>query len=79
MDDRSPFWNTSYLASLADSRHHELKEDAPAYPKGNAIDTNVLAPPIIVYADLISTGDPRNLEAAKLLRDEYITEPDGTD
>jgi len=31
-----------------------------------------LAPPIITYADLIETGDARNLDAAKRLRENYI-------
>ena len=31
-----------------------------------------LVHPILVYADLIATGDPRNMEAARKLYDEYI-------
>jgi hypothetical protein len=31
-----------------------------------------VAPPILVYADLAATLDPRNLEAAKLVREQYI-------
>ena len=31
-----------------------------------------LVPPILVYADLVATLDPRNLEAAKLIREQYI-------
>jgi len=31
-----------------------------------------LVHPVIVYADLIATGDPRNLETAKLIYDEYL-------
>ena len=31
-----------------------------------------LVHPIIAYADLIETGDARNLDAANRLRDEYI-------
>ncbi len=41
----------------------------------NNIETNEqvgLAPPIITYADLIETGDARNLDAAKRLRENYI-------
>lgn len=33
---------------------------------------NFLAHPIITYADLIETGEARNLETAKRIRDEYI-------
>ena len=41
----------------------------------NSIETNDpvgLAPPIITYADLIETGDARNLDAAKRLRENFI-------
>ena len=41
----------------------------------NSIDTNEqvgLAPLIITYADLIETGDARNLDAAKRLRENHI-------
>ena len=31
-----------------------------------------LVPPILAYADLVATADPRNLEAAKMIYDEYI-------
>ena len=31
-----------------------------------------LTHPIITYADLIETGDPRNLETANLIREKYI-------
>jgi hypothetical protein len=31
-----------------------------------------LVHPILAYADLIATGDPRNLETAKIIYDEYI-------
>ena len=51
-----PFWNV------------EIQGD-------NANKTNEragLAPPIITYADLIETGDARNLDAAKRLRESYI-------
>lgn len=33
-----------------------------------------LAHPILVYADLVATGDPRNLEAAGRLFDQYIAQ-----
>ena len=33
---------------------------------------NELAPPLLVYADLMATGDPRNLETAKMLYDQYL-------
>lgn len=33
-------------------------------------------PPLLAYADLIATLDPRNLEAAKLIHEQYLTPPD---
>jgi hypothetical protein len=54
--------------------HNEVLEQLPA-----ELETTVgLAKPIIAYADLIATGDPRILETAQILRDEYTTKPDGT-
>ncbi len=51
-----PFWNIEFKGE-------------------NDIETNEhvdLAPPIITYADLIETGDARNLDAAKRLRENHI-------
>lgn len=31
-----------------------------------------LAPPVLVYADLLASGDPRNRETAKMIYDEYL-------
>ena len=33
---------------------------------------NPLAPPLLVYADLMMTGDTRNLETAKILYEQYL-------
>ncbi|MEK7721896.1 MAG: type IV toxin-antitoxin system AbiEi family antitoxin, partial [Elusimicrobiota bacterium] len=55
-----------------------------ADPKGNveivdkfwdfeaATDKQHVVPPLLVYADLMATGDPRNYEAAKLVYGRYI-------
>lgn len=42
--------------------------------KENIDDTENLANPILVYADLLATGEPRNLETARILREKYINE-----
>lgn len=39
--------------------------------KDNLINNNV-APPLLVYADLINTGDTRNLETAKIIYEKYL-------
>ena len=31
-----------------------------------------VVPPLLVYADLMATGDPRNIEAAKIVYDDYL-------
>jgi len=66
------------LATLA--QQHRLR----AAPQGNVefLDTfwnfepqeteGHLVPPILVYADLMATLDPRNLEAAKGIREQYL-------
>lgn len=33
-----------------------------------------LVPPILIYADLLTTLDPRNIETAKMIRDKYIND-----
>jgi hypothetical protein len=35
-------------------------------------DTSDIAPPLIVYADLMASGDSRNVEAAQLIYNEFI-------
>jgi hypothetical protein len=31
-----------------------------------------VVPPLLVYADLMATGDPRNIETAKMIYDDYL-------
>lgn len=35
---------------------------------------NDVAPPLLVYADLMATTDPRNIETARLIRDHHLTQ-----
>jgi hypothetical protein len=35
-------------------------------------------PPLLVYADLLATGDPRAIEVAKLIQERYLGEPNRT-
>lgn len=37
-------------------------------------DLGDVAPPLVVYADLMATGDERNIETARLIYDEYLAE-----
>ena len=68
----SPFWSTATKESLDDDFLKEIQ----AHWSVNVENADELVNPIIVYADLIATGDPRNLETAQVLSDEYIAEPD---
>ena len=72
----SPFWNTSIHSGPTGSKKQNLHSEVLGHQPAEVETTVGLAKPIIVYADLIATGDPRNLETAQILRDEYITNPD---
>ena len=36
-------------------------------------DQNRLTHPLVTYADLITTGDVRNIETAQIIRDKHLT------
>lgn len=38
-----------------------------------------IVPPLLVYADLLATGDDRCIEAARIVYDRYLAQPDGKD
>lgn len=42
--------------------------------KNQTGEANQIVHPILVYADLVATGDSRNLEAARIIYDKYIAE-----
>lgn len=76
--DQNPAEPTRGLAKLvaANRLRADLKGDIEILdafwhlpPKHNHTD---VVPPILAYADLIATLDPRNLEVAKLIREQYI-------
>ncbi len=61
-------------AKLRKVKPHEepdflVKLFEPCWPIADNID---LAPPVIVYADLLETGDPRNLETANKLYEKHL-------
>jgi hypothetical protein len=41
-------------------------------PVEGEADARQAAPPLLVYADLMATGDPRNLEVARMVRERYL-------
>ena len=41
---------------------------------GDVLCKNSLVHPILAYADLIATAEPRNLEAARMIHDQYIAQ-----
>ena len=40
------------------------------------LDALGIAPPLLVYADLMATGDDRNIETAEMINDKYLAQPD---
>lgn len=38
----------------------------------NFDETDIIAPPLLVYADLLATAESRNIEAAQIIYDEYL-------
>ncbi len=52
-----------------------FKYDEMEYPKIMEMDRHVyedMVNPILIYADLIATGDQRNIETAKVIYDQYL-------
>jgi hypothetical protein len=76
---------TAYCADAAPPREWIMKARLRPDPAGNVeflrapialapldgLPPNVVAP-LIVYADLVASGDPRNLETARMLRERYL-------
>lgn len=64
---------------------HQLKKDPDGevellkkfwafdYPWGDAEDYPGIAPPLLVYADLMATGNDRNMEAAGMIHEKFIS------
>ena len=44
----------------------------PFWGQGDGAKRQGLVHPLLVYADLVATGDPRNLDTAKRLREKYL-------
>ncbi len=57
---KDPHGNMEIIKTFWD--HHRL----------NLNDNRDMVPPLLVYADLLATGDPRNLETAKLIYEQTI-------
>lgn len=41
-------------------------------PATEGVEDYPLVPPLLIYADLVATGDARNLEAAKIIRERFL-------
>jgi len=41
-------------------------------PAENRVEGYRVVPPLLIYADLVATGDARNLETAKMIREQYL-------
>ena len=53
-----PLGDIEIIDAFWDFKNHQLTETVP---------------PILVYADLLATLDPRNFETAKIIHEKYIT------
>jgi hypothetical protein len=49
------------------------------FPANDVEAKNATVPPLLVYADLMATGDPRAIETAGLIHDKYLARPDHED
>ena len=47
----------------------------PFWKFNNEYAARGVVPPLLVYADLVATGDERNIETAEKIYDEYLTQP----
>jgi hypothetical protein len=48
----------------------------PFWTFDHEFDALGIAPPLLVYADLMATGDDRNIETAEIIYDNYLAQPD---
>lgn len=51
----------------------------PFWTFDHEFDALGIAPPLLVYADLMATGDDRNIETAEIIYDNYLAQPDRQD
>jgi hypothetical protein len=51
----------------------------PFWKFNHDFDAQGIAPPLLVYADLMATGDDRNIETAGIIYDKYLLRPDRED
>ncbi|MEE8059119.1 MAG: type IV toxin-antitoxin system AbiEi family antitoxin [Pseudomonadales bacterium] len=62
-----PFWQQKITALAKNKTEYVEKNNNAVVPPG-------LVHPILVYADLIATGDSRNLETARMIYERFIAE-----
>lgn len=60
------------LRKAADGDIEILK---PFWNFAHALTHRGIAPPLLVYADLMATGDDRNIETAGIIYDQYLVQP----
>ena len=46
----------------------------PLIDKSGDIDDKDVTPALLTYADLLATGDQRNIETAKIIYDQYLAQ-----
>jgi hypothetical protein len=72
--DMPVFLKEARLKKIQANEPHNVKIELmePFWKQGNGAGQRGLVHPIIVYADLVATGDPRNLDTANKIREQYI-------
>ncbi len=74
-DDMAKFLKTARLRKIAQNEQADVRVDLiePFWKEEqNRGKTADLVHPLVAYADLIETGDPRNLETANRIRENYL-------
>jgi hypothetical protein len=66
-------------ARLRPDEHGDVEILEAFWPRSAALDWREqdvpLVPPLLIYADLVSSGDSRNLTAAERIHDRYLAQP----
>ena len=57
----------------------EIEILKPFWQFDHEFDALGIVPPLLVYADLMDTGDDRNIETAEIIYDHYLAQPDRQD
>ncbi len=69
---RKPINNLILELKLRQDRNGDIELRERFWDFENIEPDKTVVPPLLVYADLMATGDPRNIETAKMIYDDYL-------